>query len=124
MDSVDKLEKVVEQMSHEERNRFREWFAAFDAAASLRLRLQHAQQEVAAAAAQLTDAKRPSAEKTDEHSARALPSDFPPSVVDKAKWQAPQEWVAAFERYTAGNQNITAVVVDDSRESIYAGRGE
>jgi hypothetical protein len=49
--------------------------------------------------------------------------DLPPSDIQPAKLRSIQERAAAFQQWVDRHAGVTAVA-DDSRESIYEGRGE
>jgi hypothetical protein len=48
---------------------------------------------------------------------------YPPSVIEPAKIQDRDEWLKAFNEWVDSHHDITAIA-DDSRDSIYEGRGE
>ncbi len=55
--------------------------------------------------------------------AKSLLEDNLPEHRNGTQFVTPEEWTKAFEDWLASHQDITAVVLDDSRESIY-GDGE
>jgi len=55
--------------------------------------------------------------------AKSLLEDNLPVQTNGNPFATPEEWTKAFEDWLASHRDITAVVLDDSRESIY-GAGE
>jgi hypothetical protein len=53
---------------------------------------------------------------------KASEIDSPP-IVQPARLQTSEEWLAAFHKWVDSHRDVTAIA-DDSRESIYEGRGE
>jgi hypothetical protein len=57
--------------------------------------------------------------------AKTLLEDNLPEQTNGTQFATPEEWTTAFQDWLASHRDITAVVLDDSRESIYGdgGRG-
>jgi Arc/MetJ-type ribon-helix-helix transcriptional regulator len=58
-----------------------------------------------------------------QHSPLGSASHFPQSVIQPARIQNREEWLVAFRKWGESHADVTAIA-DDSRESIYEGRGE
>ncbi len=139
MSTLQEIESAIRQLSREERAELRNWFDSSeliqDASERQRelSRSLHEATKIAAAAQKLlslysatqpensasTNDQNP---KSDDSRLSAL-DQLPAPVVQFSKYRNSQEWLRAFQAWVDSHSDVTAVA-DDSRESIYAGRGE
>ncbi len=122
MSTVEEIEQAIQRLSDQEKSKLRAWLDSLDSIEEARRRqealsqlLEEQLQRVATAAKLVELSSSP---------VNALQGGkLPPSNVRPAKYLDGAQWAAAFEQLIESNRDVKAVA-DDSRESIYAGRGE
>lgn len=122
MSTLQEIEHAIERLSDREKSELRAWMDSLGSIEEAKRRqealsklLEEQLQRLATAAKLVESSSSP---------VRALKDGkLPPSNVRPAKYLDNAQWAAAFERWIKSNRDVKAVA-DDSRESIYAGRGE
>lgn len=122
MSTLQEIELAIERLSDREKSELRAWMDSLGSMEEAKRR-----QETLSQLLQKQIQRLATAIKRSEFSANSfqdLRGDaIPPSNVQPAKYQDKEQWAAAFEQWIKSNHDVSGVA-DDSRESIYAGRGE
>ena len=122
MSTVEEIEQAIERLSDQEKSKLRAWMDSLDTADEAKKRQEISSQLMQEEAKRLAAAVK--LVESSSSSNQALRAGVvPPSKVSLAKYLDLAEWVAAFNDWVDSNRDVKAVA-DDSRESIYAGRGE
>jgi hypothetical protein len=120
MSTLQEIELAIQRLSDHEKSELRAWMDSLRALDEAKRR-----QEVLSQLLEEQFQRLATAVKLVELSpAHALKGGaIPPSSVRPAKYLDKSQWAAAFEQWIKSNRDVKAVA-DDSRDSIYAGRGE
>ncbi|WP_428307860.1 hypothetical protein [Lacipirellula sp.] len=123
MSTLQEIEQAIERLSDQEKSELRAWLDSLGFVErvkqeqdALSERLEAEVQKLAAAAERVSVLETRLNQASDG-------SAVAPSMVRPARYQHRDQWIEAFNRWVDSNRDVTAVA-DDSRESIYAGRGE